>query len=192
MTLTLHDFSDLSTPLPAQLVFDTSFLLALRPDDDNPHAAVTQAFARRLRPRIAALESVAWLVLPVIQECYHIILTGVMRRAWQNQDPATRPANWLALYKRDPAIIKLGLPALDRFDTLLATIPMTWARLADQISPAITHAPDERLRYYIARYHLLPSDALILTEAERLGVRAVATLDSDWRRVAEFDIYTIP
>ena len=38
----------------------------------------------------------------------------------------------------------------------------------------------------------LPSDALILAEAERLGVRAVATLDSDWRRVTEFDIYTIP
>ena len=78
-----------STP---QLVFDTSFLLALRPDDDKPHAVATQAFARRLRPCIAALESVAWLVMPVIQECYHIILTGVMRRAWQNQDPTTRPA----------------------------------------------------------------------------------------------------
>ena len=39
---------------------------------------------------------------------------------------------------------------------------------------------------------LLPQDALILAEAERLGVRAVATLDSDWRRVTEFDIYTIP
>jgi hypothetical protein len=189
--MTLHDFSNLSTPVPPQLVFDTSFLLALRPDDDNPHAAASQAFARRLRPCIAALESVAWLMMPVIQECYHIILTGFMRRAWQNQDPATRPANWLALYKRDPAIIQLGLPELDGFDTLLATIPMTWARLEDQINSPMTHATDERLRYYIARYHLLPSDALILVEAERLGVRAVATLDSDWRRVAEFDIYTI-
>ena len=188
----LYDFSDLSIPLPPQLVFDTSFLLALRPDDDNPRAAATQAFMRRLRPRITALELVAWLVMPVIQECYHIVLTGVVRRIWQSEDPATRPANWLALYKRDPAIIKLGLPELDRFDTLLATIPMTWARPEDQIYFSMTHPPDERLRYYIARYHLLPSDALILTEAERLGVRTVATLDSDWRRVTEFDIYTLP
>lgn len=31
---------------------------------------------------------------------------------------------------------------------------------------------------------------MILAEAERLGVKAVATLDSDWRRVTEFDVYT--
>jgi len=47
-------------------------------------------------------------------------------------------------------------------------------------------------RYFITSYNLLPQDALILAEAERLGVSAVATLDSDWRRVAEFDIYTTP
>lgn len=32
---------------------------------------------------------------------------------------------------------------------------------------------------------------MILTEAERLGVKAVATLDGDWRRVTEFDVYTV-
>jgi len=37
---------------------------------------------------------------------------------------------------------------------------------------------------------LLPQDALILAEAERLGVLAVATLDRDWRRAAAFDVYT--
>jgi len=37
---------------------------------------------------------------------------------------------------------------------------------------------------------LLPQDALILAEAERLGVLAVATLDQDWRRAAAFDVYT--
>lgn len=46
------------------------------------------------------------------------------------------------------------------------------------------------MRYFITAYYLLPQDALILAEAERLGVTAVATLDGDWRRVAEFDIYT--
>jgi predicted nucleic acid-binding protein len=56
-----------------------------------------------------------------------------------------------------------------------------------------SHAPqplEERVRHFIIAYYLLPQDALILAEAERLGVRAIVTLDSDWRRVAEFDIYT--
>jgi predicted nucleic acid-binding protein len=45
--------------------------------------------------------------------------------------------------------------------------------------------------HFITAYYLLPQDALILAEAERIGVSAVATLDSDWRRVKEFDIYTV-
>jgi predicted nucleic acid-binding protein len=190
--MALHDLADPTTPLPAQLVFDTSFLLALRPGDDNPHAEAAQGFARRLRPAIAALELVAWLVLPVLQECYHIILTGSLRRAWQTLDPAMRPANWLALYKQEPDTLAQGLPELNRFDALLATIPATLARPQDQALVSTAGLPDERLRYFIARYRFLPQDALILAEAERLGVTTIATLDSDWRRVTEFDIYTTP
>jgi predicted nucleic acid-binding protein len=43
---------------------------------------------------------------------------------------------------------------------------------------------------FATAYYLLPQDALILAEAERLGVLAVATLDQDWRRAAAFDVYT--
>jgi predicted nucleic acid-binding protein len=50
---------------------------------------------------------------------------------------------------------------------------------------------EERMRHFITAYYLLPQDALILAEAERIGVPAVATLDSDWRRVMEFDVYTL-
>jgi predicted nucleic acid-binding protein len=81
---------------------------------------------------------------------------------------------------------------LRRFDALLATIPTTLAEQQNQAPAGKVSALDERLRYFIAHYYLLPQDALILAEAERLGVTAVATLDSDWRRVTEFDIYTTP
>jgi len=190
--MALRDLADPTITLPPQLVFDTSFLLALRPGDDNPYTETAQAFARRLRPSIAALQSVAWIVLPVLQECYHIILTGSLRRAWQALDPTTRPANWLALYKHAPDVLGQGLPELRRFDALLATIPTTLAEQQNQAPAGKVSALDERLRYFIAHYYLLPQDALILAEAERLGVTAVATLDSDWRRVTEFDIYTTP
>jgi len=50
--------------------------------------------------------------------------------------------------------------------------------------------PTMRLPHFITTYHLLPQDALILAQAERLGVYAVATLDRDWRRASAFDVYT--
>ncbi len=51
---------------------------------------------------------------------------------------------------------------------------------------------EDRLRHFITGYWLLPQDALILAEAERPGVRAVVSFDSDWRRFAGVDIYMSP
>ena len=96
------------------------------------------------------------------------------------------------LYKRQPKLLEAGFAALAEFDEILATIPLTLAQPDDLATSAITKPLAERLRYFITVYNLLPQDALILTEAERLGVTAVATLDQDWRRVTAFDIYTSP
>lgn len=190
--MALYNLADPETPLPPQLAFDTSFLLALRPFDDNPHTETAQSFARRLRPSIKAIELAAWLVIPVLQECYHIILTSNLRRLWQSMDSATRPANWLALYKQTPDSLRNGFAEIEQFDTLMATFPITLAQPEDLLRNQTADPLDERLRYFSRRYHLLPQDALILTEAERIGVKAIASLDKDWHRIAEFDIYTIP
>ncbi|MEA3397067.1 MAG: PIN domain-containing protein, partial [Chloroflexota bacterium] len=71
-------------------------------------------------------------------------------------------------------------------------IPLTPAQPGDLTALPSKSSLEERIRHFITTYYLLPQDALILAEAERLGVTAIATLDSDWRRVAEFDIYTTP
>lgn len=189
--MALYDLADPAVTLPQQLVIDSSLLLALRPGDDNSSAAVARAFVRRLRAHIAAFEVVAWVPLPVLQECYHIILTHHLRRAWESVDPAVRLPNWLALYKRQPELLRGGLADIVRFDDLLAAIPLTLVQPEDLNDGGIAGPLPERLRHFITTYHLLPQDAMILTEAERLGGRAVATLDSDWRRVDEFDVYTV-
>ena len=77
-----------------------------------------------------------------------------------------------------------------RFRELLAAIPLTPVHLEDLAASAPEGTLEDRLFYFIATYHLLPQDALILAEAERLGVPAVATLDLDWWRVVAFDVYT--
>ncbi len=188
--MSLYNLADPAVTLPAQLVVDTSLLLALRPGDDNPHAAAARAFVRRLGERIAAYELVAWLPLPMLQECSHVILANGLRRVWEQLDPATRPPNWLKMYKDQPDRLQDCLPDLTRFRDLLAAIPLTVVRPEDLAAAPAAEPLEERMAHFVQTCRLLPQDALILAEAERLGVRAVATLDQDWRRVTGFDVYT--
>lgn len=189
--MALYNLADPAIPMPQQLVVDSSLLLALRPGDDNPYTTIAQAFVRRLRPCIAALEMVAWVPLPVLQECYHIILTRHLRRVWESQDTAARLPNWLAMYKRQPDLLHGGYADMARFDDLLAAIPLTSVQPEDLNTGGVAGPLPERLRYFITTYHVLPQDAMILAETERLGVKTVVTLDSDWQRVIEFDVYTV-
>ena len=188
--MALYDLSDPDVPLPPQMVIDTSLLLALRPGDDNPYVGPARAFVRRLSEQIARLEMIAWLPLPVFQECAHIILANGLRRIWQAMDPIGRPQNWLLVYKKQPEILNTCLPELDRFRNLLAAIPLTPVRLDDLADSDRIQPLERRMERFITIYHLLPQDALILSEAEGIGVKAVATLDQDWHRVDSFDVYT--
>jgi predicted nucleic acid-binding protein len=190
--MALHDLADSTTPLPGQVVLDSSLLLALRKGDDNPNARAAHQFIRRLGQQIAQYQAVAWLLIPVLQECYHVILSRSLRRSWESMGPENRRPNWLAAYKRQPELIAAGFDNLTRFDDILAAIPLTPAQPNDLLVTLDSQSLEDRMRHFITAYYLLPQDALILAEAERLGVTAIATLDSDWRRVAEFDIYITP
>ena len=188
--MALHDLADPTTPLPSQLVLDSSLLLALRTGDDNPQVSVAHRFVKLLGERIADRQTVAWLLMPVLQECYHVILGRSLRRSWATAPVENRLPNWLAAYKHHPELLAAGFADLAIFDEILASIPLTPVRPQDLDTSHVLRPLEERIRHFITVYWLLPQDALILAEAERLGVRAVATLDSDWRRIAEFDIYT--
>ncbi len=188
--MAVHDFADPRVALPSQLVLDSSLLLALRKGDDNPHAAAAYQFIERLGLEIAGRKTIAWLLMSVLQECYHIILSWSLRRAWATMPAATRPPNWLAMYKQQPGVLANGFADLATFDEILASIPLTPVYPGLIEGERHSDAPRDRMRHFITAYHLLPQDALILSETERIGVAAVATLDGDWRRVAEFDIYT--
>jgi len=190
--MALFDLANEAVPLPVQLVLDTSLLLACREGDDNPCSAAAQKFIRRLGKQIGEYQIVAWLLIPVLQECYHIILSKSLRRSWAALPPDRRPPNWLAAYKHQPDLLAAGFADMTGFDDILAAIPLTPVQPEDLTASTSAHPLEERIRHFITTYYLLPQDALLLAEAERLGVTAVATLDRDWRRVTEFDIYTTP
>lgn len=190
--MALYDLAELSTSPPSQLVLDSSLLLALRKEDDNPRAEAAHRFMEWLGRQIAEEQTVAWLLTSVLQECYHIILSRSLRRSWEALPMATRPPNWLAAYKQQPELLAAGFADLATFDEILASIPVTPAQPGDLSTASVLQPLEERMRHFITTYDLLPHDALILAETERLGVTAVVTLDSDWRRVTEFDICTTP
>ena len=189
--MALYDLTDPSAPLPLQLVADTSLLLALRKGDDNPNAEAAYRFIERLGREIANRALILWLPTAVRQECYHIILSHALRRMWGKLDPSTRPPNWLAVYKQQPALLAVGFADLITFDEILASIPVTPASAASYATQSDVRTTEVLLRHFITAYHLLPQDALILAESVQLGVTAVATLDNDWRRVTELDVYTV-
>ena len=68
--MALFDLADATIPLPAQLVLDTSVLLACRTGDDNPYATAAQHFISRLGQKIVDYQMLVWLLIPVLQECY--------------------------------------------------------------------------------------------------------------------------
>ena len=190
--MTILDLGNEAVPLPVHLVLDTSLLLACREGDDNPCSKAAKKFIQRLGQQIGGYQMVAWLLIPVLQECYHIILSRSLRCSWAALSPDRRPPNWLAAYKHQPDLLAAGFAEIATFDDILAAIPLTPAQPEDLKASAGAYPLEERIRHFIMTYYLLPQDALILAEAESLGVTAVATLDRDWRRVKEFDVYTTP
>jgi predicted nucleic acid-binding protein len=189
--MALYDLTDPNVTLPMQLVADSSLLLALRTGDDNPNAEAAYRFIERIGKEIADRKTILWLLTAVLQECYHIILSRSLRRSWAAMEPSVRPANWLAAYKQQPSLLAAGFVDLTTFDEILASIPITPAPTERLETQSGGRSLDDWMRHFITAYHLLPQDALILAQAVRLGATAVATLDSDWRRVTEFDIYTV-
>ena len=54
-------------------------------------------------------------------------------------------------------------------------------------------AIERQIYDFVKSVHLLPKDAWIVAEADRLGVYDIATLDADFLRLdSAFTIYTIP
>jgi len=79
----------------------------------------------------------------------------------------------LAAYKRQPELIAAGFDNLTSFGDILAAIPLTPAQPNDLLVTPDTQSLEDRMRHFITAYYLLPHDALILAEAERLGVTAI-------------------
>jgi predicted nucleic acid-binding protein len=184
-------------PLPAEIAIDTNVIVERLASTlgATPHP-VQGPLAHAFFGRLAASDAIGIVTPAVFAELLHIIVKQGYREELQ-QYPAQLVqrfgplGSWLDLYKRDPAI-------LQRLRPRLAALPMLFAanRLVflDHADLAVSGAPfqlETELVEVMCDYGLDSSDALVLLEARRVPVTAIATFDPDLRRAAaDVAVYT--
>ncbi len=187
MPTTLLDIGDTRLALPEFLVLDASIVLELAADpaQPHPHHILAVNFLNRLRQ--FARQGVVKPILPLLafEECY-------FKLCWRFLDPLSKSAKlpWKFYYKKNPAVIHDIHPILSQFYQALLAFPIEITEPEDTAVYPKGREPllATRIGDFISRFAVLPKDATILSEAERLGVYTVATLDSDWSRADGFTV----
>ena len=188
MSATLLDISDYSIPLPEFIVLDASLVLELTPSPSQPHRnhAVAIAFLQRLE--INAQQGRVKPILPLLafEECYFKICQRVLIAYAQMVGE-----KWHDYYKKNPLVIRSIHPALMTLYRTLLSFPIEITEPEDIAIQPKGREPSlsSRIGDFIDKFAVLPRDATIFSEAERLGIYTVATLDSDWLRADGFTVY---
>jgi len=180
MPASLHDMGDASTPLPELIILDTSVLLELS-NRSHPEAL---SFLGRLTQQ--ALRGNALILVPllVMEECYFKLIQGQYEKAGYKQ--------WYHEgYKAHPEQIAVFGPLLSVFEQGVLSLPAVITGPDDLIvsSDSAMLPLHQKMLENIRDFQVLPKDAYIVAEAQRLGVTDMATLDKDWDRFDGFTVY---
>lgn len=176
MAAVLHDIADPQVSIPRELLLDTSLLL------EAIWRKKQLAIASLMRLSRAALARQTVLLVPllVMEECYFKLIEYHYRQSGYSQ--------WHTEgYKKQPDLIEACWPQLDEFRRQVQSLP---AVIAPGSHPAAVPFDLHRaMLENVRKFWLLPKDAYIAAEGERLEVRALATLDSDFDRLTGFAVY---
>jgi predicted nucleic acid-binding protein len=191
------DLSDPLVRLPSPIVIDTNIIVerfagqfGYRPHHINGPRALD--FFRRL----AQVNATGFVTKAVYVEIAHVLV----RLRYQSELRSNRTAltqqfgplsSWVDLYKRDPSIL-IGMRS--QFARLLPLLIANGIQFLDlnELNPIPSgNRSDQELIEIMCRYGLDSTDAMILSEAGRVPVLEIATLDADMLRAqADFTIYT--
>ena len=190
MPATLVDIADASFSLPEFIVLDASLVLELRPGSTTGHTRHILATNFLTRLSSAAQGGSVKTILPLLafEECYFKLCQWTLR-------PLCGPGiTWHEYYKRNPNALAGAVPRLRTFHRILLAFPMEITEPEDTAIQPRGRAPirSNRIGEFIDRFSVLPRDATILSEAERLGINTVATLDGDWKRATGFTVIAPP
>lgn len=191
MPANLLDISDSHVPIPEFIVLDASIVLELRPSPaTHPHHIFAVNFLNRLRNLANAGQVMPLLPLLAFEECYFKICQSIIKAEKRR---ANFPNNWHNYYKSNPQVILQCRNEINNFYQILLAFPIVVTEPEDlAVLPIDTEQRlAERMGEIILNYLLLPKDATIFSNAERLGIDTVATLDGDWVRADGFNVITI-
>jgi predicted nucleic acid-binding protein len=166
------------------IIIDTSLLLELVPSmPTHPHHEIAVSFLNRLRS--AALRGDVIPIIPylVLEEFYFKICWVYLRSA-AGQDP------WKQYYKQNPQCISATIhPVLIEQYHQLQAFPMIILEPEDLSANPGPPTIADCMTDYIRQFNILPKDATILSEARRVGIFHVATLDRDFERADGFTVF---
>ena len=185
MAATIRHMGDPNTPLPDCLVVDTSLLLALITPQSRPSHVTGVAFLNKIAPIARNYELLILVPVLVIEECFYKLIQ------WYYLSQGYTSRNWHSDgYKQNPHLITNVLPQLRSFHQDVKNFPITIVGPDDLIATVASATPtlDELLLANIDAFQILPKDAYIFAEAQRLWVDTVATLDGDWNRADGFTV----
>jgi len=193
MPAILVNIADARARLPEFIVLDASLVLELRPGSSTrrPHPNHTLATNFLTRLSSAAQGGSVKPILPLLafEECYFKLCQWAL-------EPFSGPLgiSWHTYYKRNPNVLAGVVPILQTFHRILLAFPMEITEPEDTAIQPRGRAPllSIRIGEFIDRFSVLPRDATILSEAERLGINTVATLDGDWKRANGFTVIAPP
>jgi predicted nucleic acid-binding protein len=191
------DLTDPTAPLPSLIVVDTNIIVERFGSSFGYQSHLTygprvQDFFQRL-----SRANATGIVTPAV----HVELAHVLVKLWyptllgRNKAALTQQfgplSSWKELYKRDPGILR-GMRS--DFSLLSQQMAASGIRSVDsrKLNPIPAGNPsDQELIEIMCRYGLDSKDAMILSEAQRIPVLEIATLDADMLRAqADFTIST--
>ena len=139
-----------------------------------------------------------------MEECYFFLIRWGFQRDKKlanrrsaiahRKGMAQADVKWHDLYKDTPSAIRRYMPDVHQFHQFISALPVHIVQSDDLgVRQGRPSTIEEQLRVFVDSAYLLPKDAWIVAEAERLGVYDIATMDRDFLRLdSSFTIYTIP
>ena len=192
MTANVIDINDPNLQLPEFIVLDASIVLWLRPNhpQNHPNSNIAIQFFNRLQHLVNQGRVKPILPLLAFEECLFKICQLEIKAHIQN---IGLNIDWKRYYKQNPQALLRTQSAVDNFCQILQAFPIIVTEPEDlAINPIDTEARlADRMKDLIYQFLILPKDATILSEAERLGIDTVVTLDNDWTRADGFSVITI-
>lgn len=189
--------------LPGRAIIDSSAIIDWLQGAYLSAPGVTQLSTRQqqaiqLIGQMSANNTIGLVTSVSFSEIFHFVIRAKFKSEIPNhfddliaRYPSRSRFDWIHLYKARSDLLKSFEPHFRQLHVFLAAGGLLFLQPDDLFSIPSGKSADEEMLDIIIRYELDTSDAAILLEASRAGIRSIVTSDGDLLRAhLDFDVYT--